>query len=71
MGDEFTHEYDTYMNAWVDSPLADGSSSNPVGRRDHTFEGVGDFLVLIAGIDNSEEALVDMWAVNYSRWDGI
>lgn len=71
MADEFSHEYDTYMNAWMDSPLADGSSSNPVGRRDHTLEGVGDFLVLIAGIDNDEEALMDMWAVNYSRWDEI
>lgn len=71
MADEFTHEYDTYMNAWLNSPLDDGSSSNPVGRRDHTLEGVGDFLVLIAGIDNDDEALMDMWAVNYSRWDEV
>lgn len=67
MADEFTKEYDTYMNAWVDSSLENGSSTYPVGRRDHTLEGVGDFLVLIAGITNDEEALQDMWNVNFSR----
>lgn len=67
MGDDFTREYDTYMNAWVDSSLESGSTDYPVGRRDHTLKGVGDFLVLIAGINNDEEALSDMWHVNYSR----
>lgn len=67
MADDFTKEYDAYMNAWVDSSLEDGSSDYPVGRRDHTLEGVGDFLVLIAGINNDEEALQDMWNANYSR----
>ncbi|CAM9750475.1 unnamed protein product, partial [Ectocarpus sp. 4 AP-2014] len=66
MADEFTKEYDTYMNAWVDSSLENGGSTYPVGRRDHTLEGVGDFLVLIAGINNDEEALQDMWNVNFS-----
>lgn len=68
MADAFTREYDAYMNAWVDSPLEDGSTSYPVGRRDHTFGEVGDFLVLIAGINNDEDALQDMWRVNYSRY---
>lgn len=67
MDDDFTQEYDTYMNAWVESSLEDGSSDFPVGRRDHTMEGAGDFFVLIAGIDNDDEALQDMWNVNYSR----
>lgn len=70
MADAFTHEYDTYMNAWVDSSLEDGSTSYPVGRRDHTLEKIGEFLVLIAGINNDEDALEDMWRVNYSRWAG-
>lgn len=67
MADAFTKEYDAYMNAWADSSLEDGSSSYPVGRRDHTLSGVGDFLVLIAGINNDEDALKDMWNANYSR----
>lgn len=67
MADTFTREYDAYMNAWVDSSLEDGSSSYPVGRRDHTLDNVGDVLVLIAGINNDKEALMDMWRVNYSR----
>lgn len=67
MDDDFTQEYDTYMNAWVESSLEEGSSDYPVERRDHTMEGVGDFLVLIAGINNDGEALKDMWRVNYSR----
>ena len=67
MADTFTREYDTYMNAWADSTLEEGSSEYPVGRRDHTLEGVGDFYVLIAGINNDEDALRDMWNVNYSR----
>ena len=50
MADAFTREYDAYMNAWFDSSLEEGSTSYPVGRRDHTLEKVGDFLVLIAGI---------------------
>ena len=52
MADAFTREYDAYMNAWFDSSLEEGSTSYPVGRRDHTLEKVGDFLVLIAGINN-------------------
>lgn len=67
MDDEFTYEYDATMNAWVYSSLAEGSTSFPVGRRDHTLVGVGDFMVLIAGINNNENALMDMWRVNYSR----
>ncbi|CAM9934917.1 unnamed protein product, partial [Hapterophycus canaliculatus] len=66
MDDDFTREYDTYLNAWVESSPQSGSSQYPVGRRDHTLEVVGDFLVLIAGINNDEEALSDMWNVNYS-----
>lgn len=67
MADAFTFEYDAYMNAWVDSSLEEGSSSYPVGRRDHTFEAAGDIMYLIAGINNDEDALRDMWTVNYSR----
>lgn len=67
MADGFTKEYDAYMNAWADSNLEEGSAAYPVGRRDHTLEGVGDFLVLIAGINNDEDALEDMWNANYSR----
>lgn len=67
MADAFTKEYDAQMNAWADSSLAEGSSAYPVGRRDHTLEGVGDFLVLIAGITNDKDALNDMWNANYSR----
>ncbi len=68
MADTFTKEYDAYMNAWADSSLDDGTSAEyPVGRRDHTLEGVGDFFVLIAGINNDQDALNDMWNVNYSR----
>lgn len=67
MDDGFTQEYDTYMNAWVESSLEDGSSDYPVGRRDHTMEGVGDLLVLIAGINNDGDALQDLWNANYSR----
>lgn len=67
MDDDFAHEYDAFMNAWIDTSLASGSASTPGGRRDHTLEGVGDFMVLVAGIDNDEEALMDMWKVNFSR----
>lgn len=69
MDDAFAHEYDAYMNAWVDTSLANGSVSTPSGRRDHTLELVGDLLVLVAGINNDEEALMDMWNINFSRWD--
>lgn len=69
MDDDFSHEYDTVLNAWIDSPLSDGSVSTPGGRRDHTLESVGDLTILIAGIDNDEEALQDMWNINFSKWD--
>lgn len=67
MADIFTKEYDAYMNAWADSSLEEGNSEYPVGRRDHTLSGVGDLMVLIAGINNDEDALSDMWNANYSR----
>lgn len=67
MADAYTKEYDTYMNAWADSSLEEGNSEYPEGRRDHTLSGVGDFLVLIAGITNNEDALKDMWKAYYSR----
>lgn len=67
MADAFTKEYDAYMNAWVDSSLEDGSLAYPVGRRDHTLGNAGDLLVLIAGINNGEDPLDDMWNANYSR----
>lgn len=67
MDDKFTHEYDAYLNAWVKRSLEEGGPSSPVERRDHTLEGFGDYFVLIGGINSDEEALQDMWRVNYSR----
>lgn len=68
MSDEFAHEYDTVMNAWVDTTFANGSASSPVGRRDHTLEARGDYIYLMAGINNSEDALMDMWSIYFSRY---
>lgn len=67
MTDEFTREYDAYMNAWVDNSRGNGDAEQPAGRRDHTLEMIGHDLVLIGGINNEKEALMDMWRVNYSR----
>lgn len=67
MDDDFTLEYDAYMNAWVDGTLSQDGDLTPGGRRDHTLEAVQGRLYLIAGIDDGNEVLKDMWSINYSR----
>lgn len=68
MDDTFAHEYDTYMDAWVEATLANSSGTTPGGRRDHTLEIIRDMIILVAGIDNDDQVLKDTWTVNFSRW---
>lgn len=67
MDDTFSHEYDAYLDAWVETALTEGSLLTPGGRRDHTLEIVGERIIVTAGIDNSHGVLKDLWSINFSR----